>query len=384
MNFEELYKTIENEIIYIRRKIHSNPELGFEEFATSETICSVLDKYNISYKNKIAGTGILATIGNDNSAVLLIRADMDALPITENTGLEFTSQNKGIMHACGHDIHIASALAAAILLKKSEDKLKGTVKIMFQPAEETTGGALPMIEEGILKNPNVTCAIGGHVDSSIKLGQVKINDGPLMASPDDFELVFIGKSTHAAQPQKGISPIIPASKMVLELDKMQKEIFENNVLSVCTIKALGGKNIIPDKAQILGSFRSFDEDERIKADKIINETASKLAKEYNIDYEFTYNYLYPPLINDKAVTEMLRQTAQEHTGNVSVFEKPLMTGEDFAYLCRYVPSAFFWYGGGNSDNAAPLHNSEFVVDEDAIKIASGIFYKFAVKYLDVN
>ncbi len=382
MSFEKMFNQIKDDIITARRSIHKYPEIDFELYQTADTICSVLDKYNISYKKGIAKTGILASIGTKTDKVLLIRADMDALPIEEKTDLEYASVNKGVMHACGHDIHIASALAIAVILKQCEHKLNGCVKIMFQPAEETTGGALPMIEEGILDNPKVTCAIGGHVDSAIELGKIMIKDGPLMASPDDFEIEFIGKSTHAAQPQNGINPIIPASEMALEMCKLQNDEFKASVLSVCTLEANGGTNIIPDKAVLLGSFRSFDNSIREKACNTLKNAACEFAKKHNAACKFNYNFLYPPLINNADVTKDISDAASRAIGkeNVSYFDKPLMTGEDFAYICERVPSCFFWYGG-RKDNAFPLHSSKFQVDEEAIEICAKIFYEFSMKYL---
>ncbi len=382
MSFEKMFNQIKDDIITARRSIHKHPELDFELYQTSETICSVLDKYNISYKKGIAKTGILACIGTNTDKVLLIRADMDALPIKENTGLEYASVNDGVMHACGHDIHIASVLATAVILKQCEHLLNGTVKIMFQPAEETTGGALPMIEEGILDNPRVTCAIGGHVDSSIELGKIMIKCGALMASPDDFEIEFIGKSTHAAQPQNGINPIIPASEMACEMCKLQNDEFKDSVLSVCTLEANGGTNIIPDKAVLLGSFRSFDNSTREKACDTLKNTAREIAKNHNATCSFNYNFLYPPLINNADVTKDIFEAASRAIGeeNISYFDKPLMTGEDFAYICERVPSCFFWYGGGK-DKKFPLHSSQFEVDEKAIEICAKIFYEFSMKYL---
>lgn len=384
MNFYSVYESIREEIINVRRSIHMHPELGFEEFETSKLICSVLEKYDIEYKSGIAKTGIVAKIGTKEDKVLLIRADMDALPVPEKTHLPFSSVNDGIMHACGHDIHIASALSAAIVLKKHEDELNGSVKIVFQPAEETTGGALPMINEGIMDNPRVTCAIGGHIAPDIEVGKIKLKCGPLMASPDDFTIKFIGKSTHGAQPQDGISPIIPASQFVCKTKEISDILCKNNtnVLSVCTIMANGGKNTIPDEAIVIGTFRSFDDESRYKARDILKSHAENIAAEHGAKTEFEYNFLYPPLVNDVQVTKMMDKTASEILGkeNVLYFEKPLMTGEDFAYFAKAVPAVFIWYGG-KTDSKEPLHSSKFAVSEDAIEVCSKLFCEFAIKYL---
>ena len=379
------YAEIKDEIINIRRQIHMHPELGYEEVKTAVLICSVLGKYGISYKSGIAKTGIVATIGKKEDKVLLIRADMDALPIAEKTNLPFASKSKGIMHACGHDIHIASALACAILLKKHEHLLQGSVKIVFQPAEESIGGAMPMIEEGILDMPKVTCAIGGHISPELEVGKIKIKDGALMASPDDFAIKFTGKSTHGAEPQNGISPILPAAEMVLRCKQIEKELSKgtHNVLSVCTVSANGSVNIIPEDAVILGTFRSFDDVSRNRACELIRTNAEEISKKHGTVVEYKYNFLYPPVINDPAVTTAIIDAANSVIGseNVIVMSKPLMTGEDFSYFGRYVPSSFFWYGG-KSNIGAPLHSAEFVANEDAIEVCTKIFLEFAKNYLE--
>ncbi len=381
MNFD--YSEIKDEILNIRREIHKFPELAFSEYETADKICKVLDKHGIEYKRGIAKTGIVATVGTNADKVLLIRADMDALPISEKTDLPFASQNDGIMHACGHDIHVASVLACALLLKRCENELNGCIKFVFQPAEEGVGGALPMIEEGILDNPKVTCAIGGHIAPELEVGKIKIKSGALMASPDDFMIKFIGKSTHGAEPQNGISPILPAAEMVSKCRELQDILsYDGNVLSVCTIAADGNVNIIPEEAVILGTFRSFTEDARNEACSVLKKEAEKIAENYGVKLEYEYHFLYPPVVNDDSLTKDLIAVAEKVIGgeNIVIMDKPLMTGEDFSYFGKAVPSSFMWYGG-KSNEAYPLHSAHFVANEDAIEISSKIFFEFAVDYL---
>lgn len=383
MTFTEEYKLIKNEIINLRRHIHAHPELSFNEYNTRDSICAILDKYNISYTKGIAKTGICCVIGQKTDKVLLIRADIDALPTKEQTGLDFSSVNDGVMHACGHDIHIASALSAAIVLKKHESLLNGCVKIIFQPGEETTGGAMPMIEEGIMDNPKVTCAIAGHVTPDFENGKIKLKSGPMMASPDDFMINFIGKSAHGAEPQNGINPILPASEFTLGInDFLSDLLLGDNVLSICTLSADGSVNTIPDKALVLGTFRSFDEETRQKASEKIAEFATKCAEKYGAKADTTYNFLYPPVINEPEITNQFISIAQEVMGkeNVSEFEKPLMTGDDFSYFGRYVPSVYFWFGGKVNDGDK-LHSSKFVPNENSIETCAKLFYEFARRYL---
>lgn len=385
MDFINEYRKIKDEIIDIRRNIHKHPELGFEEFNTASLIIDTLNKYNIKFTDKIAGTGIVAKIGCEGEKTLLIRADMDALPISENTFLPYASEYKGKMHACGHDIHVASVLAAAIILKQHESKINGSVIFVFQPAEETTGGAEPMISEGILNNTKVTAAICGHVNAEYDTGTFKVKDGPIMASPDDFMVKFIGKSTHGAQPQNGISPILPACEYVSVVNNtLAKDEYKNNgnILSVCTISSNGGINTIPDEALVLGTFRSFSEESRNNVCRSLKNEAVRVAENHKAQVEFNYNFLYPPLINDRKMTNKFIDIAQKCFGedSVEILDKPFMTGDDFSYFSRLIPSVYFWYGG-KKEEPTSLHSSKFNVNEDAIEISARIFVEFALEYL---
>ncbi len=385
MDIQKEYNEIKEEIIAIRRKIHQNPELGFSEFETSKTIRECLDTHGIKYKYPIAKTGICAYVGNPKKDCnVLIRADMDALPFEENTGLEYSSKNKGVMHACGHDIHVANALAACLILKKYEDKLGGQVKFMFQPDEEVAGGALPMIEEGILENPHTDVAIGIHVSPSYETGELYFKSGPLMASPDDFFIKFIGKSAHGAEPQNGINPILPASEFVCAIrGELEKEIdFEKNTASICCINAGTSFNIIPDTATVEGTFRSFDNKDRDKAKEIFEKTAADIAKKHGAKCECSYNYCYPPLICDDIICSFAIECAQAEFGKKSVklLDKPLMTGEDFAYLAQKVPSVFVWIGCKDKEHECCLHSSNFFANEAAIETGARMFVRFAAEY----
>lgn len=387
MNIINDYNEIKDEIIAIRRKIHQNPELSNDEFETAKTICECLDKYNISYKFPVAKTGICAFIGNaDKGKTVLIRADMDALPVKEESGVDFSSKNDGVMHACGHDVHVANALAAAIILKKHEAELKGCVKIIFQPAEETDGGAEPMINEGILNNPDVDVAIGIHVTPLYPTGDMYFKEGPLMAAPDDFTLTFVGKSSHGAEPENGINPMNPASEFVLGIHKeLAKEIdFSKNVFSVCTFNCGTSFNQIADTATLSGTFRSYDDKDRKACDRICREYAEKLCEKYNTKIKFAYSYRYPPLINDATVCKDVKAFAEKIFGKdkIKEFEKPLMTGEDFSYIAREVPSVFIWAGCGDENHPCVLHSANFYADENVIEKAVRLFVGYTFDYLN--
>lgn len=381
MDFTKEYNLIKEEIISLRRQIHSEPELSFEEYKTSGAICRFLDMHNIPYKSNIASTGVCAIIGKGNDRVLLIRADIDALPTEEKTNLEFASKNKGVMHACGHDIHIASALACATILKKHEDKLKGTVKIVFQPGEETTGGAEPMISEGIMENPDVTQAICGHVTPNYEVGTIAVKPGAIMASPDDFMIEFVGKSTHGAEPENGISPIIPGCEFVSSLKDIENDLTSGaNVLSICTIKADGSINTIPDNLKILGTYRSFDDKMRHTACDTLKALSEEICKKYGTKLNYKYNFLYPPVINDEKMTEDFVSATKEVCKNIVILDKPFMTGDDFAYFAKCVPSVYFWFGG-KADKDCTLHSSQFIVSEDAIFECAKVYLNYALNYL---
>ena len=384
LDFSALYNEIKDEIITLRRSIHQNPELAFEAYRTAQTICNFLDKHKIAHTDGIAKTGVCAVIGNRSKDAVLIRADMDALPVTENTGAPFASQVHGKMHACGHDIHISAALAAAYMLKHIESELDVCVKIVFQPAEETTGGAQIMIDEGVLENPTVTSAIGGHVTGEIPTGKVWLKDGALMASPDDFTVTFTGKSTHGAQPEKGISPILPACEFVLEIGELIKKktgYDKDCVFSICTVSGGNSVNVIPDEARVIGTFRSFSKKSREDASRVIADTADEIAKKHGAKAESVYNFLYPPLINDSKMTEKMRCTLKNVIGenNIIDLKKPLMTGEDFSYFASAVPSVFIWYGASADGKGAPLHSDKFNPDEGAIEVAAKVFCDFVTR-----
>ena len=385
MSISIFYEEIKDEIISIRRKIHSRPELSFREFETADTICSFLDKYKIRYKRNIAKTGICAYIGDiTKGKTVVFRADMDALEIEEKTGLDFASEIKGIMHACGHDIHVANALGICYVLKRMEDRFQGCVKVIFQPAEEEEGGALPMIEEGVLDDGADLC-LGMHISPLYETGTVYFKEGALMASPDDFHIEFTGKSAHGAEPENGINPIMAASEFICGIHReLSKEIsFDENVFTVCTINGGNAYNIIPDCTVISGTFRSFSQKDRICCEKILDEYTKKVCSSYGAKHKLTYNYMYPPLINNPDECRKFKSFALSILGSekVKTFEKPLMTGEDFSYFAQKVPSVFIWAGCKKEGSDCRLHSSEFVVNEKVLDTGVKLFSEYIFEYM---
>lgn len=372
---------LEGEIITLRRTLHRFPEFAFREFKTGEIIKNFLEKHNIEFKCGIAKTGICADIkGNGGGKTILVRADIDALKITEQNDVEYKSQNDGFMHACGHDFHIAIALFCAAVLKKMQNELNGNVRFIFQPAEEETGGALDMINEGVLKD--VDAAIGLHVDPETETGKITVKDGEFFASPDFFNAEIIGKGAHGAQPQNAIDPIKILTVILCEIHKNTDAATENKVvMSVCKVNSGFSENSIPDTAAFGGTVRAFDNELRKKADNAIENTIKSACEKYGAKYRYKYTYLYPPLINDKNVTARLVKSAEAVIGkeNILTAEKNML-GDDFSYIAENVPSCYFKLGCKNDPKISSnkLHTPNFNPNENAIKIGAEIFVRFVL------
>lgn len=377
-----------DELILLRHHFHKNPELSFCENATAEKIADCLKKWGIEYKSKIAGTGVCATIGRDEKKkTILIRADMDALPQKEQTDLEYASQNEGVMHACGHDMHMTVALGCAYVLNKLKNKLSCNVKIIFQPGEEDTGGALPMIEEGVLENPHVDAAIGCHVSNEVDCGKIRLKNGAMMASPDDFDVEILGRGGHGAYPHKCIDPIVIASQ-IIEAFSVYCARFcdptEPKVISVCKISGGSFYNIIPDSVSFGGTVRAFSNSVRKEISEKMEDIIKNITKMYGADYKFSYRFRYPPLVNDEILVREFAKSAKNIIGDENVYytDETSMAGEDFAYFAQNVPSVFVNLGTKNEKIGAtePLHSSKFIIDDAAIETGVLAFCSFALEF----
>jgi len=393
---EELF----SEINSIRQHIHQHPELSFEEHNTSAFIQGVLKKYNVPFKNGIVKTGIVALIEGNNPSVktILLRADMDALPIEEKNNVPYASKNKGVMHACGHDVHSACALGAAIILNELKNEFEGSVKIIFQPGEEVLpGGASLMINEGVLESPKVSTALAQHVFPSMETGKVGFKTGMYMASTDELYITVKGKGGHAAMVNDYINPLLIASNILLELHKAfmvrppaYSTLETNNkpkpptVIAFGKINGNGATNVIPDEVKIEGTFRTMDENWREKAHLKMKKIAEDIAIQMNGVCEFRIEKGYPFLVNDEALTKNCSTWAKEYLGEANVEELPLrMTAEDFAFISQKVPSCFFRLGTGNTSKniGSGVHTSTFDIDENALRIGTGLMAYLAVKQL---
>jgi amidohydrolase len=378
-----------SEINSIRQHLHQHPELSFREFKTSEFIQSVLKKYNIPFKNGVVETGIVVNIEGKHPSkkTILLRADMDALPIEEKNNVSYSSKNKGVMHACGHDVHSACALGAAIILNELKNEFEGNIKIIFQPGEELLpGGASLMIKEGVLDSPKVSTAIAQHVFPSMETGKAGFKTGMYMASTDELYITVNGKGGHAAMINDYVNPLVIASEIILNVnDRFMKNEFKiPTVVAFGKIEGLGATNVIPDKVEIAGTFRTMDEAWRNEAHKELERIVKHISEKYGIASQIRIDKGYPFLVNDEALTKNCMNWAKEYLGENNVEELPLrMTAEDFAFISQKVPSCFYRLGTGNKAKniTSGVHTATFDIDENALRTGTGLMTYLAVKQL---
>ena len=385
---EEKAFQIKDELISIRRHLHRTPETDFEEIKTSSFIRSKLDDYGIPYTTS-AKTGTVALIkGKNSNKTVLLRADIDGLPIKDESKFEIKSEREGYMHACGHDIHATCLLGAAKILNDIKDELNGNVKLVFQPAEEGVGGALPMIEDGILENPHVDAAFALHVEPLEKTGNIQVKDGSIMASPDDFKIVVHGVGGHASAPEKCVNPVTIGTAIITEFEKLNATVLKDKpcVMTVCYFNGGTCNNAIPQTAEIMGTARSLDNETREMLIELLDKTAHETAKKHGTTIDFTFNKLFPPVVNNSEMNDVIRNSAKKLTciNEVVTLDKPAMAGDDFSYFGENVTSAYFKLGVGKKEKGAvyPIHSPKFIADEDALPIGSAILSQTAVDYLD--
>lgn len=388
-NIKKIASEIKDEVIAIRRALHKNPELSFKEYDTSAFIKATLDEIGIPWV-PIADTGVLATIGSSHKGekVIALRADIDALPIQEETGLAFQSANPGIMHACGHDIHTASLLGVARILQQVESDLKGTVKLIFQPGEEILpGGATKIIEEGALTSPRVDLILGQHVMPSLESGKVALRKGKMMASMDEIRITVKGKGGHGALPHENRDPVIAASTMIVALQQVVSRHIDPRIPSVLSfgkVVANGAINIIPDSVSVEGAFRTFDDSWREKAHDAIRDIASTTVAGLGCTCEVDIRKGYPTLYNNERLTDMIHSYAQEYVGPHNVLETDIwMASDDFAYYTQHVSGCYYMLGAGFSDKSnGNLHTSTLEINEESLELGMGLMAYLAIKSLE--
>ena len=383
---KQLAESAYDEIVEIRRYIHKNPELSFKEHKTSAYIKSILTGWGISFTEDIADTGIVVLLegNNPSSKTLALRADFDALPITEENEIDYCSVNKGVMHACGHDAHTASLLGVVKILNNLKQEWEGSVKFIFQPAEEMLpGGAQQMIKEGVLENPKVEKMLGQHVFPDLEVGKVGFRPGKYMASTDELHITIKGKGGHAALPQKYNSPLLAAAKLITDLDiSFIKEKDRPSVLAIGFIEGLGSTNVIPEQVKLKGTLRAMDEQFRALAHDKMLTISNAIAQAYNLEIDFDIRKGYPCLVNDEALTKKSIAFAKQYLGEDNVIDLPIrMTAEDFSYYSHEVPSIFYRLGTANKSKGIThgLHTSRFNIDEKSLKIGMGLMAYLAIK-----
>lgn len=386
---QELSKNIFNEVVANRRHLHSHPELSFHEVETSAYVARKLEDMGLEY-HKMADTGLVALIKGDKPStnVVGLRADMDALPITEANDVSYRSQNVGVMHACGHDAHTSSLLGTAKILTELKSQFAGTVKLIFQPAEEKLpGGASIMIKEGVLENPKPQAVLGQHVMPLIDAGKVGFRAGKYMASTDEIYVTVKGKGGHGAQPQQNIDPVIITAHILVALQTIVSRFADPkspSVLSFGKVIANGATNVIPNEVYLEGTFRTMDEAWRNDAHKKMKKMAEGIAESMGGSCDFNIMRGYPFLINEEKLTASTRAHAEDYLGKENVLDLDIwMAAEDFAYYSQVADSCFYRLGTRNESRGiiSSVHTPTFDVEEDAFKVSTGLMAYLALKQL---
>ena len=383
---QTLSAAYKDEFTALRRHLHSNPELSFKEFETSAFIQKKLTEWDIPFEVK-AGTGVIGLIkGKDpQSRVVALRADMDALPITEENTVEYKSNNIGVMHACGHDVHTTCLLGAAKILSETKNDWAGTVKLIFQPGEEKNpGGASLLIKEGVLENPAPEKIFALHVHPGMEAGQFSFRGGMVMASADEIYITIKGKGGHAAAPHLTADTILVAAQIVISLQQIvsrNNNPFNPTVLSITSVQGGNTTNVIPSEVKLMGTLRAMNEEWRFKAHELIKDQVQSVAKALGAEADVTIDVGYPFVKNDEGLSASARKLAEEYAGAENVSETELRMGaEDFAYYSQKIPACFFRLGAGNKAKGitANVHTPIFNIDENAIEHGIGMMAWLAV------
>lgn len=381
---------LEEELITLRRDFHMHPELGYEEYRTSQIVFEYLSSLGLEVK-KIAKTGVVGLLrGKQPGKTVMLRADMDALPQEEEAEVSFKSVNKGVMHACGHDGHTAMLLVAAKLLCKYKDNIKGNVKFVFQPNEEEAG-ALDMINEGVLEDPKVDAAFGIHLWTPLKSGVIGLSEGPVMAALEEFELEIYGKPGHTGSPHTAIDPIIASSNIIQTIQSIQtREIDPLYPITIMIGRINGGtgRNIIAQKVEIGGTIRFLFKNEEVEKKALLEKfkrVINGICEAMNVKYDLKFIPSNPSLQNNAKMVSYVRNALIESYGtDENIEEYRCMAGEDFAEFSQRVPSAFYFIGNGNEVKGTmyPHHHPRFSLDEDTLKYGVEMHVRSTLKYLN--
>lgn len=388
---QELAHQYHSDTVQLRRHLHMHPELSFQEVNTGKFVSAQLSAMGIEYRHGVADTGVVALIKGKNprKRVVALRADMDALPILEANNVPYKSQNEGVMHACGHDVHTSSLLGTVRILHELRDQFEGTVKCLFQPGEEKLpGGASLMIQAGALENPRPASIFGQHVHPPLRAGMIGLKAGMYMASADEIYVTVKGRGGHGAMPQDCIDPVVVTAQIIVALQQVVSRYADPAVPSVLTfgkINSTGGAtNVIPNEVKMAGTFRTMHEKWRTEAHKRMKKIAESIAKGYGAACDFHIMKGYPVLFNHEELTRRTKQWAIEFLGKDKVVDLSLrMTAEDFAYYSQVMPACFYRLGTGNPEReiTSPIHTDTFDIDEAALETGMGMMAWLALQEL---
>jgi amidohydrolase len=379
-------KDYADEFISIRRHLHAHPELSYQEFETSKYVQAKLEEWKIDFE-VMATTGVIGIIKGKNpeKKVIALRADMDALPITEKNEVGYRSKNEGVMHACGHDVHTTCLLGAAKILNELKNEWEGTIKLIFQPGEEKNpGGASLLIKEGVLENPKPDAIFALHVHPNLEVGKLSFRGGMVMASADEIYITLKGKGGHAAAPHLTTDTILAASQLVVNLQQVISRMnnpFNPSVLSITSFQGGNTTNVIPSEVKLMGTFRAMNEEWRFKAHELIKNICQKTAEISGVNIDVEIDVGYPFVVNNVELTDKAKRKAEEFTGAANVEETEMRMGaEDFAFYSHRIPASFFRLGVGNIKNniTSGVHTPTFNIDENAIENGMAIMAWLAV------
>jgi amidohydrolase len=388
MKLKDTVAELTPSLLEMRRDFHRHPELGFQEFRTSAKLAEFLRGLGLEVTTGVAQTGLVARLkGAKPGKTVLVRADIDALPIHEETGAEYASQTPGVMHACGHDGHASVAAHVAAAFARMRDQLEGEVRFAFQPAEEIVSGARPMIEAGVLEG--VDAVVGLHLNSQLPAGKVGVRSGPSMAAADAFTLTVRGKGTHAAMPHMGVDTVVIAAHVILALQTLvsrETDPVNTSVITIATVTAgEGAHNIIPETTELKGTLRTFDSALRERLARRIEELSKGVAAAMGGSAEIVWRQGSPAVVNDAALTERFRAIAREVVGEENLLETPpVMGGDDMAEFLLRRPGVYFWVGAGDpaSGKDQPHHHPSFDIDDErALPIATELLARTALEFL---
>ncbi|MGV2122327.1 M20 aminoacylase family protein [Agrobacterium vitis] len=377
------------DVVEIRRYLHQHPELGLSEFHTSDYVAGKLEAMGYEVTRGLARTGIVATLRNGTSQRSIgLRADFDALPITEETGLDYASLTPGLMHACGHDGHTAMLLGAAGILAERRN-FDGVVHLIFQPAEENFGGARLMIEDGLFERFPCDAVFGLHNDPGIAFGHFAFREGPIMASVDECKITVVGRGGHGAEPQSTSDPIVAGASIIMALQTIASRNIhplDPVVVTVGAFHAGAASNVIPERADMVLTIRSFDDHVRDELESRVRAIAEGQAASYGMTVEIDYERGYPATVNHKAETDYVRDLARRFAGEGKVFDmpRPTMGGEDFAYMLQEKPGTYFFLGTKRTENDPPLHHPRYDFNDDIIPTGTAFWVELVESRLKLE